>query len=60
MANCQLPPPDMMFYTGNAAANWRVFKESKECQQTLSRLRSNLQDSREVGGIFRAYTKRFV
>ena len=28
MANCQLPPPDVMVCTGNVATNWKIFKEA--------------------------------
>ena len=28
MANCQLPPPDMMVCTGNMAENWKVLKKA--------------------------------
>ena len=38
MANCQLPPPDVMVCTGNAAANWKVFKEAYDEFATATEL----------------------
>ena len=44
MANCQLSPPDAMVCTGNAAANWRVFKEAYTNFATASELTGTEED----------------
>ena len=38
MANCQLPPPEVMVCTGNTAVNWKVFKEAYEDFATATEL----------------------
>ena len=38
MANCQLPPPDVMVCTGSVAENWKIFKEAYNDFATATQL----------------------